>query len=156
MYLAVVVLLMGVFPVASVVAEAAFEHGGADPTLLIGEWFVFWSVGVRLVLAGLRQIMNPAFTAQTIFGIHDRSAFAVVRELGFGNLSIGLLGACALFNRGWITPAALAGGLFYGLAGVEHLRRGDRSAKETIAMVGDLFVCLVLAFYLVARLVGPA
>ena len=155
MYLAIVVLLMGVFPAASVVAEAAFQHGGADLTVLIGKWFVFWSVGVRLILAGLRQIMNPAFTAQTIFGIHDQSAFAIVRELGFGNLSIGLLGACALFNRGWITPAALAGGLFYGLAGVEHLLKGDRNANETIAMVSDLLIFLVLAFYLATLVVRP-
>jgi len=155
MYLAVVVLLMGVFPVASIVAEAAFQHGGVDLTLLIGKWFVFWSGGVRLILAGLHQVMNPAFTAQTIFGIRDQSAFAIVRELGFGNLSIGLLGACALFSPTWIAPAALAGGLFYGLAGVEHLLKGDRNANETIAMVSDLFIFLVLAFYLVALLVRP-
>lgn len=98
MYLAVVVLLMGVFPVAFIVAEAAFQHGGVDLTLLIGKWFVFWSGGVRLILAGLHQVMNPAFIAQTIFRIRDQSAFAIVRELGFGNLSIGLLGACALFS----------------------------------------------------------
>ena len=155
MYLAVVVSLMGVFPVASVAAEAALQHGGADLTLLVGKWFVFWAVGARLILAGLRQIMNPAFTAQTIFGMRDLSAFAIVRELGFGNLSIGVLGACALFRQTWIAPAALAGGLFYGLAGVEHLLKGDRNANETIAMVSDLFVFLVLAFYLGALLVRP-
>ena len=60
MYLAVVVSLMGVFPLASVVAEAALQHGGADLTLLAGKWFVFWAVGARLILAGLRQILNPA------------------------------------------------------------------------------------------------
>jgi hypothetical protein len=152
MYLWVVVLLMGVLPVASIVTEADLLHGGADWTLLIGKWFVFWSVGVRLVLAGLRQIANPTFTAEAIFGVKDKGALIIVQELGFGTLSIGLLGVCALFNPGWIAPAAVAGGLFYGLAGVQHLRKGDRNANETVAMVSDLFIFLVLAGYLAALL----
>jgi hypothetical protein len=151
MYLVVVVLLMGVLPVVSIVAEGALSHG-VDLTLLIGKWFVFWPVGVRLILAGVRQIANPSFTAESIFGVRDTGAHPIVRELGFGNLSIGLLGACSLIDPGWITPAAVAGGLFYGLAGVQHLMNGDRNAKETIAMVSDLLVFLVLAGYLVAVL----
>jgi hypothetical protein len=32
---------------------------------LVGKWFVFWAaVGVRLGLAGLRQILQPSFTAE--------------------------------------------------------------------------------------------
>ena len=134
MYLAVVVLLMGVFPVASVLAEIAFSHGETGLPILIGKWFVFWGVGVRLLLAGLRQIVNPAFTAETIFGVKDKAALTIVQELGFGNLSIGLLGAISLLNRDWIAPAAITGGLFYGLAAVMHLTKGDRNANETIAM----------------------
>jgi hypothetical protein len=155
MYLVVVVLLMGVLPVVSIVAEAALSHGGADLILLIGKWFVFWSVGVRLILAGLRQIADPSFTAESIFGVRDEGALSIVRELGFANLSIGLLGASGLFNPGGITPAAIAGGLFYGLAGVQRLIKGDRNAKETIAMVSDLFIFLVLAVFLVALLFRP-
>jgi hypothetical protein len=155
MYLAVVVLLMGVLPAVSIVAEAALSHGGADLTLLIGKWFVFWSVGVRLILAGLRQTANPSFTAESIFEVRDKGAFTIVRELGFGNLSIGLLGGSALFNPGWITPAAVAGGLFYGLTGAQHLMKGNRNAKETIAMVSDLFIFLVLAVFLLALLFRP-
>jgi hypothetical protein len=87
MYLMVVVLLMGVLPVVSIIAEGALSHGGADLALLIGKWFVFWSVGVRLILAGLRQIANPSFTAESIFGVRDKGALTIVRELGCGNLS---------------------------------------------------------------------
>ncbi len=150
MYFAVVLLLMGVLPVASIVAEAAILQGGADLTLLIGKWFVFWSVGVRLVLAGVRQIANPSFTAESIFEVKDKGAMIIVQELGVGTLSIGLLGACTLFNPGWITPAAVTGGLFYGLAGAKHLLKAGRNANETIAMISDLFIFLVLAGYLVA------
>ena len=150
MYLAVVILLMGVLPLASIVVEWIVSHGGADPVLLIGKWFVFWSVGVRLLLAGLRQVANPAFTAETIFAVKEKAALTIVQELGFANLSIGLLGALALLRNEWITPAAIAGGLFYALAGIKHLIKGERNGAETIAMISDLFIALMLAGYLAA------
>ncbi len=150
MYLAAIILLMGALPVASIVVEFLAEHGAADPVLLIGRWFVFWSVGVRLILAGLRQTINPSFTAETIFGAQDKAALPIVQELGFGNLSIGLLGALALIDPGWIVPAAIAGGLFYGLAGINHLLRAKRNALENIAMVSDMLIFVVLAGFLAA------
>ena len=104
MYLMIIVSLMGVLPVISILAEVVDLHTSFDPLFLVGKWFVFWSVGIRLILAGLRQVANPAFTAETIFGVKDKAALPIVRELGFGNLSIGLLGVCALANHGWIAP----------------------------------------------------
>lgn len=144
MYLAIVVLLMGVCPLVSIAVEIVTKSG-ADPLFLVAKWFVFWPVGVRLLLAGLRQTANPSFTAKTIFDVQDEAALPIVRELGFGNLSIGLLGALSLLVPSWVVPAALVGGLFYGLAGVQHLLKRDRNGVETIAMVSDLLLFLVLA-----------
>ena len=148
MYLAIIILLMGVLPIASILVEFVLLHSSADLLFLLGKWFVFWSVGVRLLLAGLRQIANPEFTAQTIFDVKEKAALTIVQELGFGNLAIGLLGALTLLNAQWIAPAAIVGGLFYGLAGIKHLMKGDRNATENIAMVSDLFIAVVLAIYL--------
>jgi hypothetical protein len=150
MYLAVVILLMGAAPVASILIDALSIHGAADPFFLIGKWFAFWAVGVRLILAGARQVLNPNFTAETIFGVKEKAALTIVQELGFGNLSIGALGALSILRNDWIAPAALAGGLFYGLAGVKHLVRRERNSTETIAMASDLFAAVVLAAYLLA------
>jgi hypothetical protein len=148
MYLAIILLLMGVLPIASILVEFALLHSSADLLFLIGKWFVFWSVGIRLLLAGLRQIANPEFTAGTIFGVKEKAALTIVQELGFANLSIGLLGALTLLNPQWIAPAAMVGGLFYALAGIKHLTKGDRNATENIAMVSDLFIAIVLVAYL--------
>ncbi len=150
MYLAMIILLMGALPIASIAVEFAVR-GGADIMSLIGKWFVFWPVGLRLILAGLRQVADPKFTAGTIFGVKDQAALTIVQELGFGNLAIGTLGALSLI-REWIVPAALAGGLFYGLAGVKHALRHDRNAIENIATASDLFIFVVLAGYLAAVL----
>ena len=91
MYLAAIVLLMGVLPIVSILIEFFVPHSSHDLLFLIGKWFVFWSVGIRLMLAGVRQIANPTFTADAIFGVKEKGALTIVQELGFGNLSIGLL-----------------------------------------------------------------
>ncbi len=153
MYLVMVIVLMVALPVLSVASELVVFHGG-DVLVQVGRWFVFWAVGVRLLAAGLRQTIDPTFTAKTIFAIGDPAARRIVRELGFGNLAIGLIGMLALVNSGWIVPAAIAGGVFYGLASLRHVRNRDRTRTETIAMVSGLFAAGVIAAWLVAVLVG--
>ena len=155
MYLASIILLMAVFPIASILIEA-YLWGAPDLLFLIGKWFVFWGVGVRLALAGLKQISNPSFTAETIFGIKDPRALIVVQELGFANLSIGLLGLLSLRYPAWVMAAAITGGLFYGLAGFKHLIKGDRNNIENIAMISDLWIFAVLAAYIIAAAVRSA
>jgi hypothetical protein len=66
MYILVVVFTMLVAPIASVIIEHAI-FPTAPLLSLTGRWFVFWGVGVRLGLAGLRQIIQPRFTARNIF-----------------------------------------------------------------------------------------
>jgi hypothetical protein len=151
-YFIVVVALMLVLPVISIV----IEHGrGHDVALLAltGKWFTFWSVGVRLAIAGLRQITDPRFTAHTILGLKGHEAFLLVRELGFANVAIGTIGVCSVVVPSWVTPAALAGAIFLGLAGANHTMQKHRGAKENAAMVSDLFVAAVLIVYCVSRAV---
>ena len=129
MYLASVILLLAVFPTASIAIEwfAADQAAGLMP--LVGKWFVFWAVGVRLFVAGIRQTVQPAFTAETIFAIKDVAAHAIVREVGFGNLSMGTLGLATLAVPAWILPATIVGGLDYDLAAAPHVMLRKRNAK---------------------------
>jgi hypothetical protein len=152
MYYVIVAAFMLVLPVASVVIE--IRHGALVSAALIGRWFVFWGVGVRLLLAGLRQMLQPGYTAETIFGIKDRDAQIVVRELGFANTAIGTIGVATLVAPGWTLPAAIAGAIFYGLAGLNHLRQDERNRLENVAMISDLFIAVVLAGCTAAALVG--
>lgn len=146
MYFVVIALFMLILPVGSIAAEYVWLHTSSDLVALTGKWFAFWGVGMRLGLAGLRQAFNPAFTAQDIFEIEDGRVHPIVRELGFANLSLALLGLLALLP-GWATPAALAGGLFFALAGWKHVVASERNLTRTIAMVSDLFIALVLIGY---------
>jgi hypothetical protein len=144
MYFAVVALLLFILPAASIGLEAGLSPHAASIMALTGKWYVFWAGGVRLLLAGIRQVSQPSFTAAEIFEIHDPKAFAIVREIGFGNLSMGTLALCTIFQAGWIVPAALVTGLYYGFAGLGHVGRGKRNRKESVAMVSDAFAFLVL------------
>ena len=150
MYFASVLLLLLIFPLVSIAIEAIrFGHSITDMSL-IGAWFVFWAVGIRLFVAGLRQVFQPSFTAVEIFEIHEPKAFAIVRELGFANLSIGLLGIGSLWHKGSLIPAAFVGGLYYGLAGLGHVPRPHKNAKEYTAMISDCFAFLVLLSFVLS------
>jgi hypothetical protein len=153
MYLAAIVLLMLVLPLLSVAAEAPMLPDAGALMGLVGKWFTFWAVGVRLFLAGLSQVFRPQLTSEGILGIKDPGAYVIVREVGFGNLAMGTLGLLSLVVSGWVVPAAIAGGLFYGLAGVEHAIRKDKTGKEWIALVSDLLIFMLLAAFVATRFV---
>jgi hypothetical protein len=151
MYLGAIVLLMLVLPLFSVAAQAPMLPDAAALMGLVGKWFTFWGVGARLLLAGLMQVFRPHFTAGDIFGIGDPGALAIVREVGFGNLAIGTLGLLSLFFPDFLLPAAIAGGLYYGLAGIGHAMRKDRNVKEQVALVSDLLIFVLLAGFVASR-----
>ncbi len=159
MYLVMILGLMVVAPVVSIVSEYAAGGGAGDVLLLAGKWFVFWAVGVRLFTAGLSQAFRPEFTAGNILGAKttDRSVLQIVQELGFANLGFGLIGILSLLLPTWIVPAAVAGGLFLGLAGIRHIAKPGKNTKEWIATLTDLLVFVVLlAFVVYAWTTGAA
>jgi hypothetical protein len=149
MYFVSIVLLLFVFPAGCVVAEAVWLHDSTNLAVLASKWFVFWAVGVRLFIAGIRQVLQPQFTAERIFDIKDHAAAAIVREIGFGNLSMGALGLASLFKSGWVVPAAIVGGLYYGLAGAGHLTRNNRNFNEQVALISDLLMFVLLGTFVV-------
>jgi hypothetical protein len=155
MYLLGVVLLTGLLPVASILVQTHL-HPHAGVLFQVGRWFAFWAVGVRLLLAGLRQAIQPRFTAQGIFDLKDDAQLVIVQELGFANIAIGLLGTTSLLQPSWILPAAVSGGVFYGLAGMKHALTRDRRPLRNVAMVSDLFVFAVLGGYLAGIALRPA
>lgn len=141
-YLLVVGLTMLVFPVASIVIDAGMSH--APLLWLIGKWFVFWASGVRLLLAGIRQYFQPAFTSQGIMGIEGSEVHILVRELGGANIATGLLGAASLAMPSFVLPTAIGSGIFFAVAGIEHIRSDHRGRNEIIAMISDIFIAVIL------------
>ena len=110
LYPLVVGLTMFALPLASI--GLALHFGAADWLWLTGKWFVFWGVGVRLLLAGLRQYFQPGFTSRDIMGIDNTQVYLFVRELGGANMAWGVVGLASLALPSFVLPAALAAGIF--------------------------------------------
>jgi hypothetical protein len=146
-YLITVLLLMLLLPVVSIGMEHFYAHSPASLWLLMGKWFVFWAVGVRLSLAGVRQFFQPRFTSEKIFAIKSDDALPLVRELGIANFATGIVGIASLARPSFVLPAAIIAAIFYGLAGIRHLVAKGRIGNESVAMFSDLAVSLLLATY---------
>jgi hypothetical protein len=153
MYLAVIALTMFVLPMASILIEHVLNPA-ESLVFLAGRWFVFWGVGVRLGLAGLRQLFQPGFTAKEIFHMSSDEALPLVRELGVANLATAVVGLLSLILPSFVLPVAISACIFYGVAGARHAAERDRSRNENIAMASDIFLFFVLAIFLIASLLS--
>ncbi|HXW52326.1 MAG TPA: DUF6790 family protein [Candidatus Acidoferrales bacterium] len=136
-------------PAAFTVLESQLGKGQHLSFGLFGKWFIFWAIGMRLFFAGLSQAINPAFTAKEIFQLRDGSSYPIVRELGFANVCFGVVGLASLFLPTWRVVSAVASGLYYGLAGFSHVFKKPASANETLALVSDLFIFVVIGVLVV-------
>jgi hypothetical protein len=144
MYLGVIFMTMFVAPLLSIALD--LWSGGSSLIELVGKWFVFWAVGMRLGLAGLRQVVQPRFTAE-IFKINDEKVWPVVRELGIANLALAVVGFASIAKSTFVLPVAIIAAIFYGGAALQHIRARNRTTNETIAMASDLFAFVILAIY---------
>ncbi|GAB1716846.1 MAG: hypothetical protein NTAFB05_18880 [Nitrobacter sp.] len=149
-YSLIVALTMFILPGGSILIE--WSHHQESLLWLIGKWFVFWAVGIRLLLAGVRQYLRPAFTSRTILGIESPDAFVLVRELGGANLATGVVGVASMAMPTFVLPSAILAGIFYTVAGLEHVKEKHRGMNATVAMVSDLFAAVVLIGYVIGAL----
>lgn len=147
LYLWSVLLFMLVLPVVSILINGGYTEGIS--ITLTGKWFVFWAIGVRLLTAGVRQVLKPEFTAKDIFHIDNKESFIIVKELGFANICFGLSGICSFSIPAWRTAAAFTGGLYMGIAGVQHIIKKPSTPNEWVAMVSDIFIFLLMAGYII-------
>jgi len=151
-YFATVLALMGALPVASIALERAVASAPRDLPSAIGAWFIFWGIGVRLATAGLRQIVQPSFTAREIFHHQGAESETIVRELGFANVCLGLTAILSLFAPGWRMAAAFGGGLYFGIAGLMHAIKRPATPNEWVALISDLFIFAIAAGWLALQI----
>lgn len=151
-YFIVVIAQTVALPLVSGVIELALV--GGDPVLVFGKWWVFWGVGTRLLLAGVAQISGKGQTAEILGATTPNvQVTQLTRELGMANIGMGFAGMFALVP-GWGLPVGLAGGVFLLIAGILHMPKRGKNAKETLATWTDLVVgiaVVVLGVYVLVR-----
>jgi hypothetical protein len=155
LYIVIIVVCFVVGPIVSIIIERVVRRENPrsrDLLTLILRWFTFWIVGVRLLLAGATQALDPEFTGEQIFGTTDPTVLPFISELGYANLGFGVIGILSLFLRSWVVPAALSGGvIFLGLDGIRHLVEGGAfTSDRATAMITDLIALVVLGGCLIA------
>jgi len=152
LYVINVLATMLVIPLLCILVETMLEKTALSVGLA-GKYFIGWAIGVRLLIAGLRQTTRPQFTAEKIFHIRDGGeSLPIVRELGFANICLGIPGIVSLFVDAWRLPAAIAGGLYFGFAGFLHAFRKAATFNELIAKISDLFIFGIALFYTILTL----
>lgn len=147
-YLIGVLLLMIIMPVISILSDV-FGNGIPLSMELAGKWFIFWAVGIRLFTAGLKQAFQPQFTAKNIFHLTDSASYPIVRELGYANISFGVIGILSLFFPEWRIVSAAGSGIFFGIAGINHIVKKPAGTNEMIALITDLFIFFFLLAYII-------
>jgi len=150
-YFISVSLMTLIIPAAGSVAEHLSQHLFLTFELFC-KWFIFSAVGLRLFVAGIMQTVKPAFTAKEIFHINNPEIFPIVRELGFANLCFGLVGIISLFKPEWRIVSAFASGIYYGIAGLQHLIKKPVGANEKFALWTDLLIFAVLFVYFIVTI----
>ncbi len=151
-YLIIILTLMLILPLISIGIDAAFFAETDGLLALMGKWFVFWGLGIRLALAGVMQIRNPGYTVQKIFGIDSPESHHFVRELGFATLSMGLLAILSLLIPELRLGGAIAGGLYMALAGIYHAIKRPATSNEWVAMLTDLMIAAIMVVYLLSQM----
>jgi hypothetical protein len=151
-YLAIVLGLMVILPIATFAVERLRATGTDDSWETLFRWFIFWGIGVRLLVAGVRQIVQPSFTSREIFHLSSADAEVVVRELGFANVCMGLAATATGFVPSWRPCAAFTGGLYFGIAGAMHAIKRPATPNEWVALTSDLFIFGVAAVYFAREL----
>lgn len=147
-YITIVSILTFIVPTIGFIAEHITNNTALTFNLFV-KWFIFSAVGLRLFLAGIKQVKNPEFTAKQIFHIDSPDSYPILRELGFANICFGLVGIISLFKPEWRIVSAFASGIYYGIAGVQHLFQKKSGINEKFALWTDLFIfVLLLIFFL--------
>jgi hypothetical protein len=148
-YIVVVSVLTFILPLACTVGQMLINKDTPFSFDIIGKWFIFSAVGLRLLIAGIKQTTDPAFTAKEIFHLDNPESFPIVRELGFANFCFGLIGIVSLFLPQWRIVSAFGSGLYYGIAGLQHFLKKPVGTNEKFAFVTDIIIFLLLLAYFV-------
>jgi hypothetical protein len=142
LYSLIILCFTGILPALFTAIE--YVIGSGDTMLVVlYKWFIFCALGLRLCCAGLVQLFKPSYTLQTIFKINDTKSAELVQELGVHNVLVGLALMSTLImpeHRAFMT---CIGSAYFGIAGVLHAVRHEKSYNQFVAMVSDIAIAVI-------------
>jgi hypothetical protein len=146
-----IIIFFALLPIVAITIDICVLKYETDIFSSMFKWFVFSGVGLRLSTAGLKQVISPSFTVKEIFKVNDDKSLLIVREVGFANISIGLIGILSLVFPEFRLAAATSGSLYFAFAGCLHIISNKKSRDEVFAMISDYFIFFVLMFLIIVN-----
>lgn len=146
-YIVLVTFLTFIFPIVAAWLEVFINHENYYSFYIFSKWFIFFAVGIRLTIAGMKQVFDPRYTAVEIFKMKTAESFPVIRELGFANLCFGLIAILSVVFPQWRIVSAFGSGIYYAIAGIQHLLKRPSSINEEFALITDLLIAIGLLIY---------
>ncbi len=143
------------FPIFAIIVDGFILKSEVSAFKLLFKWFVFSGIGLRLFTAGLKQAINPSFTAKEIFKASEEKSFLIVREIGFANISIGLVAILSLFLPEFRLTISIVGSVYFGLAGCLHFFNKMRSREELFPMISDFYIFCVISILAIINCLNP-
>jgi len=144
-YIVNVYLLTVLLPFTAMSIES-FGSKDKLSVAVLAKWFLFFAVGIRFLLGGIRQVVRAKMKTGEIFYIERKSCCPIVKELGFANLSFGAVAVVSLYVPSWRIVSAFSSSFYYGAAVLNGFFGKPASANEIFIRVsnGCIFVILLI------------
>jgi hypothetical protein len=144
-HIVTVLFITLISPLLSIIINALYNKQKQIPNnifLLFCNWFILWSLGIRLFSAGLMQLFNPVYTA-SLLQINSDSHI-IIQELGSANIAFGLLCIISFFKHYLQKYICLSLFIFLSIITVNHLLRISYiNFEEFISSVNDIFLIII-------------
>ena len=140
-------LLLTALPVLSVAYEYHFAQAALTGAL-IGKWFAFWAIGVRLMLAGCTQLASRRSKSRDVFAAREDSKI-VKKATGVADIVLAAMGFLCFEIGEASLLATITLGIYMGLACLQQDFKKPATITGWINMVYDLIVFAVIATCLV-------
>lgn len=139
------IVFLTVLPLVSAAVEYHFTKTGMS-AVLVGKWFIFWTVGIRFLVAGFTQVIRQGRGALILQG-DTTGGFGKV--LGLVKMLLAGMAFLCVMKDSWSLLAAITVGVYVGLAGFQHDFKKPNTAEGWISMVYDMIVFTVITTCLV-------
>lgn len=96
----------------------------------------------KLLTLNFKFFDNLTAHSYAAWSITIKKSDTIIRELGFANIALCLMGLLSIIHDQWYILAAISGGLFFGFAAASN------SKNEWIALLHDSIVFLTMILYL--------
>lgn len=116
-------------------------------------WFLGFGIGIGSILSGLTQVISPEMIVQSV----GWSNTPFLREVGFANISYGILGLLSIKYRSFWAPTIIAYTVFMWGAAIGHIYNVQQTGNLTAGNAGAvlyldilmpiLFIILLVAYY---------